>query len=62
MVNKTNAVCGKIDNIQADLVDQAIDLYNKKDFRSFWDAIEYLDTFLSVKEGLGCLIKTKKKV
>ncbi|MHC3128749.1 MAG: hypothetical protein IBV52_01550 [Candidatus Bathyarchaeota archaeon] len=60
MVKTTKSVCVKIDNIQEDLVDQAITLYNEKDFRSFWDAIEYLDIFLSVKEGLGCAEKKVK--
>jgi len=55
------AVCVKIGKIQSNLVDNALELYEQKKYREFWSAIESIDLFLSVSEGLGCSKPKRKK-
>ena len=55
------AICTRIDKIQSDLVAKTLKLYEDKKYREFWEAVGSLDLFLSLKEGLGCQVKRRKK-
>ena len=49
--------CKRLNGIQDDLVLKAVALYDKKEFIDFWNAMDFLDVFLSVKKGLSCSSK-----
>jgi len=53
------ATCARINQLQDTLVAEAISLYDKKKYPKFWEAIYQLESFMSVKESLGC--KRKKR-
>lgn len=55
------AMCARIDKIQSELVENALKLYNEGKYADFWGAVGSLDVFLSVKEGLGCPIRKRRK-
>jgi len=55
------AACARLDKIESDLVSKALGLYDREKYAEFWTAIETLDLFLSVKEGLRCVRKRRKK-
>jgi len=55
------AMCAKLDKIESDLLSKALKMYNQGKYSEFWRGLESLDVFLSVKEGLGCPVKRRKK-
>lgn len=59
MSEDEKVLCQMLDKIQADLILNTLLPYAKKDYATFWRAIESLKPFLEVKEKF-CPIKKLK--
>jgi len=46
--------CEKLNKIQDDLISKAVALYEKNNIGAFLEALDGIDTFLSVKHQLNC--------